>query len=251
MPMIIRNNIRYAGGSGGSNGSGENIVELTQAEYDALGDVVNSDNITYYITDSDEQLNASSVVFDDTNTQLGAVNVQGAIEKTNDAINELNSNLPFKLGIDENGNYGYIKDGADSVIPFKKGSTYEYHGIDGKAGLNYDTTNECILILAVYSARKLNTSNYNYEYYELLGNPEEVVQNYFTVTGGQVEELSYRDFSLPGCVKCDDLGEPTLYVACVGIKFFKCTPTEDTMNITVQRVIGEAGMGCFFEKISM
>lgn len=173
------------------------------------------------------------------------------VESLNENINELNIKMPFKLGIDENGNYGYIKDGADSVIPFKKGSTYEYHGIDGKAGLNYDTANECILILAVYSARKLNTSNYNYEYYELLGNPEEVIQNYFTVTGGQVEELSYRDFSLPGCVKCDDLGEPTLYVACVGIKFFKCTPTEDTMNITVQRVIGEAGMGCFFEKVSM
>lgn len=31
------------------------------------------------------------------------------------------SNIPFKLGIDENGNYGYIKDGADSVTPFKKG----------------------------------------------------------------------------------------------------------------------------------
>lgn len=36
-------------------------------------------------------------------------------------VNELNSNLPFKLGIDESGNYGYIKDGADTVIPFKSG----------------------------------------------------------------------------------------------------------------------------------
>lgn len=26
--------------------------------------------------------------------------------------------MPFKLGIDENGNYGYIKVGADSVTPF-------------------------------------------------------------------------------------------------------------------------------------
>lgn len=90
MPMIIRNNIRYAGGSGGSN-SGENIVELTQAEYDALGDVVNSDNITYYITDSDEQLDASSITFDDTETQLGANDVQGAIEKVATDISELNS----------------------------------------------------------------------------------------------------------------------------------------------------------------
>ena len=30
--------------------------------------------------------------------------------------------LPFKLGIDENGNYGYIKVGADTVTPFKSGS---------------------------------------------------------------------------------------------------------------------------------
>ena len=29
---------------------------------------------------------------------------------------------PFKLGIDENGNYGYIKVGADTVTPFKSGS---------------------------------------------------------------------------------------------------------------------------------
>lgn len=27
--------------------------------------------------------------------------------------------MPFAFGIDENGNYGYIKDGADSVTPFK------------------------------------------------------------------------------------------------------------------------------------
>ena len=30
--------------------------------------------------------------------------------------------LPFKFGIDENGNYGYIKVGADTVTPFKSGS---------------------------------------------------------------------------------------------------------------------------------
>ena len=30
------------------------------------------------------------------------------------------SKLPFELGIDENGNYGYIKVGADTVTPFKK-----------------------------------------------------------------------------------------------------------------------------------
>ena len=29
-------------------------------------------------------------------------------------------NIPFSFGIDKNGNYGYIKAGADSVIPFKR-----------------------------------------------------------------------------------------------------------------------------------
>lgn len=29
--------------------------------------------------------------------------------------------LPFKLGIDADGNYGYYKDGADTVTPFKSG----------------------------------------------------------------------------------------------------------------------------------
>ena len=28
--------------------------------------------------------------------------------------------VPFKLGIDSNGNYGYYKEGADTVTPFKR-----------------------------------------------------------------------------------------------------------------------------------
>ena len=38
-------------------------------------------------------------------------------------INKLHNkeiNLPFEFGIDENGNYGYIKEGADSVTPFNQ-----------------------------------------------------------------------------------------------------------------------------------
>ena len=31
---------------------------------------------------------------------------------------EINEKMPFRFGIDENGNYGYIKDGADTVTPF-------------------------------------------------------------------------------------------------------------------------------------
>ena len=45
MGKIIRNNIEYGGGSS------LNIVELTQAEYDALGDSKNSNGVIYCITD--------------------------------------------------------------------------------------------------------------------------------------------------------------------------------------------------------
>ena len=54
---------------------------------------------------------ASEIDFNNEVSELEATNVQEAIDK-------LSSLLPFKLGIDENGNYGYIKDGADTVTPF-------------------------------------------------------------------------------------------------------------------------------------
>ena len=69
-------------------GSGSQIIELTQAEYDALPDTKNTDNILYAITDCDE-LSAENMSFDDTETQLGVNNVQ-------DAIVEQNKNFIFK-----------------------------------------------------------------------------------------------------------------------------------------------------------
>ena len=46
---------------------------------------------------------------------------------------ESSSGVPFRFGIDGNGNYGYIKDGADTVTPFKnptgtKSDTYTTNG---------------------------------------------------------------------------------------------------------------------------
>lgn len=37
--------------------------------------------------------------------------------------------LPFKFGIDENGNYGYYKVGADTVTPFKSGEVTILRGV--------------------------------------------------------------------------------------------------------------------------
>lgn len=38
-------------------------------------------------------------------------------------IDELDEKLPFRLGVDENGNYGYYKNGADTVTSFGSGSS--------------------------------------------------------------------------------------------------------------------------------
>lgn len=93
MAYIIRNNVKYAGGS--SSSSGDNAIECTMAEYEAFeaqGKVI--PNTTYYITDYTENenisLDASNVVFDDTDTQMGVDTVQGAIEKLNTNIDEQN-----------------------------------------------------------------------------------------------------------------------------------------------------------------
>ena len=45
----------------------------------------------------------------------------------------LKEKLPFKFGIDENGNYGYIKVGADTVTPFKSGTSDYKQFISGYA----------------------------------------------------------------------------------------------------------------------
>ena len=55
--------------------------------------------------------NAQSVKFDNSNSGLQADNVQGAVD-------EVINGTGIRFGIDENGNYGYIKAGADTVNPF-------------------------------------------------------------------------------------------------------------------------------------
>ena len=79
MAKFILDGQEYGGG-----GSGNQIVKLTQAEYDALSNDKLSNNTIYLITDSGE-LAAENLFYDGSQTGLGN-NVQ-------DAIDELNSNL--------------------------------------------------------------------------------------------------------------------------------------------------------------
>lgn len=39
-------------------------------------------------------------------------------------LQSVSADVPFKFGVDENGNYGFIKDGADTVTPFKQNHIY-------------------------------------------------------------------------------------------------------------------------------
>lgn len=52
------------------------------------------------------------IVVDDLGKQVGALNTKTTAEYQNKEI-------PFRFGIDADGNYGYYKDGADTVTPFK------------------------------------------------------------------------------------------------------------------------------------
>lgn len=77
-----------------------NIVKLTQAQYDELGDEKLSDNNIYLITDADE-LTAENLAYDDSETGLGVNNVQ-------DAISEQNKNLEWKLAGEDSSGTGTI-----------------------------------------------------------------------------------------------------------------------------------------------
>ena len=59
------------------------------------------------------------------NTNFTTLNNSNSINSSNITTNSnnittLNNKVPFSFGIDANGNYGYIKDGADTVAPFNQ-----------------------------------------------------------------------------------------------------------------------------------
>ena len=71
MGLIIKNGIKYFG---------DNSVELTQAQYDALSQEEKLNGTTYYITDGQNITTASAVTYDNTASGITATNVQGAVD---------------------------------------------------------------------------------------------------------------------------------------------------------------------------
>ena len=81
-------------------------------------------------------------------TQLGAA--KQACTLLNNGVTKLNEDLPFKFGIDNDGNYGYYKAGADTVTPFKTGENINVHRqtINGLTGhSNYENKGHISLLL--------------------------------------------------------------------------------------------------------
>ena len=82
MGLIIKNGIKYVG---------DNSVELTQAQYDALPQAEKLNGTTYYITDGQNITTASAVTYDNTASGMTATDVQSAIDEVKGDIDEINT----------------------------------------------------------------------------------------------------------------------------------------------------------------
>lgn len=100
------------------------VVELTQAEYDALNEEEKMSGVTYYITDTNNEsyVSASEIAYNNLSSGLSSTNVADAIDELASTINQMQQiyvnegtlNLPqvsasinngtLSLGISEGGN---------------------------------------------------------------------------------------------------------------------------------------------------
>lgn len=72
--------------------SGGNIMYLTQAQYDALPESKESDDVEYRITDAGTMAGAENVGYDNSKSGIEAVNVQDAIDKLDESLEEILNN---------------------------------------------------------------------------------------------------------------------------------------------------------------
>lgn len=82
-------------------------------------------------------------------------------------VKELETKVPFSFGIDSKGRYGYIKAGADTVIPFKHGGIFEVKtgyinsGFRGEFDLSAENDGVATLIMTM---KKNAGASYHYDY---------------------------------------------------------------------------------------
>ena len=73
----------------------------------------------------------------------------------------LSAKSPFSFGVDDNGNYGYIKDGADTVTPFNNVNVF-YSNFWGSssASLSFTKGKSYIVIAAIVSTHMSSAPSY-------------------------------------------------------------------------------------------
>ena len=92
MGKIMLNNIEYSGGSVSENITSEPTI-ITQAEYEALGDILNSDNVVYYIEDgaSDEVTLVTELNDTATDTEIPTAKaVYDKVSEVNESLDKRN-----------------------------------------------------------------------------------------------------------------------------------------------------------------
>lgn len=99
----LENRIDLAIQEGGSGGGNSNVKEVTLEEYEALGDETIDDDVTYFITDLQQEGgsggsgngggSASDITYDNSVSGLTSEDTQGAIDELNSNIGEVNSKL--------------------------------------------------------------------------------------------------------------------------------------------------------------
>ena len=95
---------------------GNEAYPLTTADQ-----IIKADGSKLETSDGISVDNAEKLGGKDASYYASAEDVNNSISEINTTINtEITNKIPFGFGIDSNGNYGYIKAGADTVTPFKR-----------------------------------------------------------------------------------------------------------------------------------
>lgn len=108
-----------------TSGEGANSLLPTLSEFDTTNEqlYLMSDNAINFYVGCNTTANAKKAISiaSNGNVTLDAA-TKSSMQNQMDLSAAYNSKtIPFRFGIDANGNYGYYKDGADTVTPFKTG----------------------------------------------------------------------------------------------------------------------------------
>ena len=165
MGVIIRNGIEYSGaGMGGGSCDCNEIVYLTQKEYDALSDDKLENNTEYWITDAGVRGSAENLSYDNSVSGLDAKNVQTAIDKMSENLVNENGET-FKYGYQDGKRGVWVKEAdTDVFVPFSKGlniGEFSFSGVNNSwtsiNNLEIGKTYIITIMLANVEASDINT----------------------------------------------------------------------------------------------